>query len=205
MGLIVTFDGPKGVGKSTMLERVRERLAADGLDVAVLVEKEVMSAVKKELGPLYERMRAAPSATIDQAIADTLLAGRVEITSQVKSTPIANTVLLDRWYPSDTVFRRYLSVDALVSANIAAGVLVPDLIVAVLCAPHISWDRAHQRERSLDSKVIYDFEAHAWSTKNFKEAALKFGWMPIESDTRSPDALAIEICNQISLKVEATC
>lgn len=202
--MIVTFDGPKAVGKTTLIQRVYERLKNDGIDASIQVEKELMpEEVKNALVPLYEQMRAAPCIANDQAIADALLAGRIWITSKHRSTPLTNLVLLDRWYPSDTVFRRYLPSDVLVSSNIAAGVLVPDLIVALLCAPQISWERAHQRMRSLDSKVISDFDAHAWSTENFKKAALEFGWMLIESDIRSPDELAIEVCNEIFSKLGA--
>lgn len=204
MSLIVTFDGPKAVGKTTLIQRVCERLKNEGHYVSIQVEKELLpEEVKKALVPLYEQMRAAPCPANDQAIADALLAGRIRITSQLRSTPLADIVLLDRWYPSETVFRRYLRSDVLVLSNLTAGVLVPDLIVALLCAPQISWKRAHQRGRSLDSKVISDFEAHTWSTENFRKAALEFGWMLIESDILSPAELSIRVCNTIVSKLVA--
>nr|WP_315468603.1 hypothetical protein [uncultured Undibacterium sp.] len=204
MSIIVTFDGPKAVGKTTLIQRVCERLDTAGFDTSILVEKDLMpEEVKCSLIPLFEQMRIAPCIEIDPAIADVHLDGRIWISREYLSMPATKLVLLDRWYPSDTVFRRYLPREVLVSSNIAKGVLVPDIVVAVICTPELSWKRAHQRMRSLDSKVISDFDAHVRSTENFKTAALEFGWMLIESDSRSPDDLAIEVCNEILLRLIA--
>jgi thymidylate kinase len=199
MALIITFDGPKAVGKTTLINRVHAELLQQGYNVANLVEKDLLpAAIKQQLESLYAHFRSSPDAAVDQAIADALQEGRLAISTSHLATPQAEITLLDRWYPSDTVFRRYLDSEALVSSNLAAGVHQPDLVVAVLCAPEVSWDRAHQRARSLDSKVISDYDAHASSTMRFQQAAARFGWMVVTSDVSTPDQLASEVCNKIA-------
>ncbi|WP_208278921.1 AAA family ATPase [Massilia oculi] len=198
MALIVSFDGPKAVGKTTLIERVRERLTGAGHEAAVLVEKELLPpAIQNQLASLYATFRAAPTAAADQAIADALRAGRADISTRHLAAR-GGIVLLDRWYPSDAVFRRYLSAQDLVANNIAAGARVPDLVIALVCAPEVSWKRAHQRQRSLDSKVIADYDSHAASTDNFRQAAATFDWMLMESDRRTPDELALAACKAIT-------
>lgn len=198
MSFLVSFDGPKAVGKTTLIQLVQGLLVAAGHKVEKLVEKELLSpAARDQLGVLYKRFRAAPTAPADQAIADVLRAARVEISARHLAL-YDGIILLDRWYPSDTVFRRFLESDALVSSNIAAGARVPDLIVALLCAPEVSWERAQRRERCLDSKVITNFEEHVASTKKFWLAASTFDWMLIQSDRDTPQELANKVCDAVN-------
>lgn len=199
MNMLVSFDGPKGVGKTTLIRLVHERLSNGSHPVVALVEKELIPAPQAALlGSLYAAMKLLPTQETDKAIAEALKSARLTLTREVLPTFDGAVILMDRWYPSDAVFRRFLSSDETVAANIAEGVRVPDLTFAVQCDPRISWQRATARERNLDSKVIRGYDDHCQATLSFERAAQQFGWRILRSDSKTPDMLAEEVCAEIA-------
>lgn len=199
MTLLATFDGPKAVGKSTLIYEVHRALVAEGYNVEVLVEKELLpERIRTLLEPLYEKHRRNPAVETDAAIADLLLQGRRHISTTTLALNSADIVLMDRWYPSDAVFRRYIDVEKAINENIAAGVQVPDAVFAVSCDPATSWERAHARSRSLDSKVIHDLEGHTSASERFDLVARRRGWHRLYSDTLKPQQLAREVMEILS-------
>lgn len=199
MSVLISFDGPKGVGKTTLIRQVVDRLQHDGRSVVELVEKDLIPAREVALlSGLYASMKQSPTAETDQAIADAFKAARQAMTREVLPNFTEDIVLFDRWYPSDAVFRRFLPWTDTVAANIAAGVRIPDLIFAVSCAPEISWHRATSRARNLDSKVINGYEDHVRATRNFDRAARHFGWHIVRSDSSTPEELSAAVCREIA-------
>jgi len=198
MDCIVSFDGPKATGKTTLIGAILRRLHAEGKTAEVLVEKDAMPAeMQEQLSVLYAQYRASPGRTTDQVIADALRAGRQVISAQ-RLAGASGIVLLDRWYPSEAVFRRYLNPDVVIAANLAARVTLPDLCIALVCEPTLSWRRAHERDRSLDSKVIADYAGHRLASLRFDAAARKAGWLVMASDHTGPEVLADNVCRAIA-------
>lgn len=201
--VIATFDGPKSVGKSTLIGLLGPSLETRGLKVWTIVEKEVVpTAISRRLEDLYAEFRRSPGQQADQAIAQALLEARLWISQNLLAEVDADIVLLDRWYPSDTVFRRFLDPIKVVEANLSAGVLVPDIVFAVTCEPETSWGRAIARSRGLDSKVVSSFDEHQEVTRQFVAAAEKYGWDIVRTDDHGAEELAKLISsrlNQISL------
>lgn len=198
MDCIVSFDGPKATGKTTLIGAVLRRMREEGKAVDVLVEKDAMPpALQAQLSALYAQYRAAPGPVTDQAIADALRAGRQAISAQ-RLAGASGIILLDRWYPSDAVFRRYLDPEVVIAANLAAKVTVPDLCIALVCDPALSWRRAHERDRSLDSKVIADYAGHQQASVRFDAAARRAGWLLMASDHAGPEELAASVCQAIA-------
>lgn len=198
MSVLVSFDGSKGVGKTTLIQQVAERLRDQGRAVATLVEKDLIPAQEAErLSDLYAAMKQVPTAETDQKIADALKLRRQIISHDILPKFNNSIVLLDRWYPSDAVFRRFLSWSETVAANIAAGVRIPDLTFAVSCAPEVSWERATSRARTLDSKVIHSYEDHVQATLSFEQAAQHFGWHIVRSDNKTPDELSEVVFREV--------
>ena len=96
--VIATFDGPKSVGKSTLIGLLGPSLEASGLKLRTIVEKEVVpAAISRGLEDLYAEFRRSPSRQADQAIAQTLLEARLWISQNVLAEVDADIVLLDRW------------------------------------------------------------------------------------------------------------
>lgn len=198
MALLVTFDGPKGVGKSTLIAHTKQRLHDLGRSVQVLAEKQLMvAALGERLEEAYAALKVNPGPNSEMGIADLHRQGRVFITNTYLSDIATEVVLLDRWYPSDAVFRRHIDVTKAIEENLLAGVRVPDIAFAVSCDPKISWQRAHQRERRLDSKVISDFNEHVHSTKRFEGIASDYGWQILRSDSMGADQLSRSVIDTI--------
>lgn len=189
--VMVSFDGPKSVGKSTLISLIGPSLNTVGVRVRTIVEKEVVPAsISQRLEGLYAEIRHRPGRQADMAVAQALLEARVWVTRNVLADVDADIVLMDRWYPSDTVFRRFLDPSEVVEANLAAGVLVPDVVLAVSCDPVTSWARATARRRGLDSKVVSSFADHEETTRRFVAAAEKYDWDVVQTDSKGPQELA---------------
>lgn len=198
MPLLITFDGPKGVGKTTLLQLVAEKLLSDGYRVDVLIEKDLMSEYLGESIKLaYEELKASPCSASDTKIAMLHKQGRVVISREKMRASFAEIILIDRWYPSDAVFRNHVNVNNIINDNINSGVLVADICFAVTCDSDISWQRAHGRTRQLDSKVIKNFNDHAVSTNRFNEIAKEHGWYIIRSDSQSASTLCDVVYSEI--------
>lgn len=197
--VIATFDGPKSVGKSTLIGLLGPSLETRGLKVWTIVEKEVVpTAISRRLEDLYAEFRRSPGQQADQAIAQALLEARLWISQNLLAEVDADIVLLDRWYPSDTVFRRFLDPIKVVEANLSAGVLVPDIVFAVTCEPETSWGRAIARSRGLDSKVVSSFDEHQEVTRRFVAAAEKYGWDIVRTDNQGAEELSKLISSRLN-------
>lgn len=128
-GLLVTFEGGEGSGKSTQLRRLEARLAARGHD----------SLVTREPGgtPLGEQLRglaldaSAPPAAMTEALM--IVAARAELVATVLRPALAagRIVLCDRYADSTLAYQgggRGLDASLLETLNRAAtGGLRPDL------------------------------------------------------------------------------
>jgi thymidylate kinase len=203
MNAFISFDGPKGVGKTTLIQVVLQQLLSEGRPVVALVEKDLIPAAKSTLlSSLYAAMKQFPTAKTDKAIAAALRSGRQIITHEVLPTFSDKIVLLDRWYPSDAVFRKYLPWAETVAENIAEGVRMPDLTFAICCDPKISWQRATERARTLDSKVIRNYEDHVQATLSFEQAAHHFGWRILRSDASTPGELCDVVCAEVVKRID---
>lgn len=206
MPILVTFDGPKGVGKSTLLQLVAEMLRSDGYLIEVLIEKDLMSEYLGDTIKLaYTELKTSPCKTSDLKIALLHKQGRLAISNEKMRTSCADILLIDRWYPSDSVFRNYIDTDKIIDDNIESGVFLADICFAVTCDPIISWQRAHKRERQLDSKVIKNYDEHVISTKRFEQSAEKYKWQIIRSDTTSAESLCVQACSTIKSRLTGRC
>lgn len=198
MTLFATFDGPKAVGKSTLISVVQRNLFDRGFEPLLLVEKDLLpEQIKREVSILYGEYKINPCMQTDAAIADCLLQARLHISKNILQLVQCDVVLMDRWYPSDAVFRRYIDAEKIIDDNIASGVRVPDVIFSVICDSEISWQRAHQRSRSLDSKVVYDFASHRETSIRFESIAARSNWTLLRSDVLSPDELACKVIKKL--------
>lgn len=201
MSALITFDGPKGVGKTTLIRLVDERLRELGYVVESLSEKALMAdAMGAAVDNAYLHLKAHPGRASEESIAALHRQGRLQIQEARLGRSIADVLLLDRWYPSDAVFRRHIDVASAIQANLDAGVRVPSLAFAVTCHADVSWERALHRKRRLDSKVIETFDEHAESTARFEDLAQQFGWYLLRTEHATPEAL----CGEVVALIERT-
>ena len=174
--LFVSLDGPKGTGKTTLLESMTQVLRADNRKVIRLSEQK-SDPFRAETMALVNRLARNPSVELEREICERFAVSRAWISQNVLTKQPGNCIILmDRWYPSDAAFRRMVPFAEILQRNIELNVRAPDLHVGVVTAPEISWERAAARSRGLGSTVIHRLEEHVACTRAFEQEMTNHGW-----------------------------
>lgn len=195
--LFVAFDGPKGTGKTTLLEAVTQALRAKGNKVVRLCEKK-SDPFRGETMALVNQVARTPCADLEMQICQRLADSRAWISQQVlPKQPADSIILIDRWYPSDAAFRRLVPFAQILQLNLECDVQVPDLHVGVVTAPHISWARAAARSRGLNSTVMHTLQEHVASSEAYEQTVAEHGWMLCRNEGTVEDAT-----NQIAAEIQ---
>lgn len=197
MTVFVSLDGPKGTGKTTLLEAVTKALRADGKKVVRLCERK-SDPYRADTMALVNQLVRHPSLELERAVCERFADSRQWISRHVlPKQPPGSIILIDRWYPSEAAFRRLLPFADILRMNIDRGVRVPDLHVGVVTAPEVSWARAAARSRGLSSTVLHKLEEHAAGTRAFERAIVQQGWVLCRNDGGIEEAtrqVAAQIC-----------
>ncbi|MBE5683459.1 dTMP kinase [Pantoea agglomerans] len=174
--LFVSLDGPKGTGKTTLLESITQVLRADNRKVIRLSEQK-SDPFRAGTMTLVNRLARNPSVELEREICERFAVSRAWISQNVLTKQPGNCIILmDRWYPSDAAFRRMMPFAEILQRNIELNVRTPDLHVGVVTAPEISWERAAARSRGLGSTVIHKLEEHVACTRVFEQEMTNHGW-----------------------------
>lgn len=174
--LFISLDGPKGTGKTTLLEAITQVLRADNKKVVRLSEKK-SDPFRAESMALVNRLARHPSVDLEREICHRFAMSRAWISQNVLAQQPRDTIILmDRWYPSDAAFRRMVPFAEILQLNIEHNVRTPDLHVGVVTSPEISWERAAARSRGLGSTVIHRLEEHVACTRAFEQEVAIYGW-----------------------------
>ena len=175
--LFISLDGPKGTGKTTLLEAVTKVLRADNKKVIRLCEKK-SDPYRGETMSLVNKLVRNPTRELELEVCERLADSRTWISQHVLTKqPLDSIILIDRWYPSDAAFRRLVPFAEILQLNIERNVRVPDLHIGVVTAPDISWARAAARQRGLNSTVLHRLEEHVACTQAFEQAIADHGWV----------------------------
>ena len=195
--LFVSLDGPKGTGKTTLLEAVTTALRADNKKVIRLSEQK-SDPFRAETMALVNLFVRNPSRDLEWAVCERFADSRAWISRHVLTRqPPDSIILIDRWYPSDAAFRRLIPFAEILQLNLDRNVRVPDLHVGVVTAPDISWARAAARPRGLSSTVIHRLEDQVACTEAFEQAIADYGWVLCRNEGTIEDAtmqVVAEIC-----------
>ncbi|NWD23741.1 thymidylate kinase [Pseudomonas yamanorum] len=171
------MDGPKGTGKTTLLEAVTKVLRAGNKKVIRLCERK-SDPYRSETMALVNQLARSPSRDLEWEVCERFADSRAWISRHVLAEqPPGSIVLIDRWYPSDAAFRRTVPMEDILRLNIDRNVQVPDLHVGVVTAPEVSWARAAARRRGLSSTVMHKLDEHVASTQAFERAVADHGWV----------------------------
>ncbi|WP_339508184.1 dTMP kinase [Pseudomonas sp. RL_35y_Pfl2_P42] len=186
--LFVSLDGPKGTGKTTLLEAVTKALRADNKKVIRLCEKK-SDPYRGETMALVNQFVRHPSRDLELRVCECFADSRHWISRNVLDNPPPDSIILiDRWYPSEAAFRRIVPFAEILQLNIDRAVRVPDVHVGVVTAPEISWARAATRRRGLSSTVIHTLEEQIACTKAFEQAIAENGWVLCRNEGTIEDA-----------------
>ncbi|QJI45504.1 thymidylate kinase [Pseudomonas sp. ADAK2] len=186
--MFVSLDGPKGTGKTTLLEAVTKVLRADNKKVIRLCESK-SDPYRGETMALVNKLVRNPSRDLELEVCERFADSRHWISQHVLTKqPPDSIILIDRWYPSDAAFRRIVPFSEILQLNIDRNVQVPDLHVGVVTAPEISWARAAARGRGLSSTVMHKLEEHVACTEAFERAVADNGWVLCRNEGTIEDA-----------------
>ncbi|PJY94414.1 dTMP kinase [Pseudomonas donghuensis] len=186
--LFVSLDGPKGTGKTTLLEAVTKVLRADNKKVIRLCEKK-SDPYRGETMALVNTLARNPSRDLELGVCERFADSRTWISQHVLTKqPADSIILIDRWYPSDAAFRRMVPFAEILQLNMDRNVRVPDLHVGVVTTPEVSWARAAARTRGLSSTVMHKLEEHIACTKAFEQAVADHGWVLCRNEGTVEDA-----------------
>ncbi|MCP1419056.1 thymidylate kinase [Pseudomonas laurylsulfativorans] len=186
--LFVSLDGPKGTGKTTLLEAVTKALRADKKKVIRLCERNNDPYRGKTMALVNELARN-PDRDLELEVCERFADSRAWISQHVlPKQPPGSIILMDRWYPSDAAFRRMIPFEEILRLNIDRGVQVPDLHVGVVTDPDISWARAAARSRGLGSTVIHNLEEQIACTQAFERAMADHDWVLCRNEGTIEDA-----------------
>lgn len=175
--LFVSLDGPKGTGKTTLLEAVTQALRADNKKVIRLCERK-SDPYRAETMALVNAHARNPTDDSEWRVCERFADSRLWISRHVLTKqPPDSIILIDRWYPSDAAFRRTVPFADILQLNLDRHVRVPDLHVGVITDPKVSWSRAAQRRRGLGSTLIHTLQEHVECTQAFLRAAGDQGWV----------------------------
>jgi len=175
--LFVSLDGPKGTGKTTLLEAVTQVLRAGNQKVIRLCERK-SDPFRGETMALVNTLARNPCRDLEWAVCQRLADSRRWISQNVLTKqPLDSIILIDRWYPSDAAFRQTIPFAEILQLNMERDVRVPDLHVGVVTDPDMSWARAANRSRGLGGTVIQKHAEHVACTEMFEQAVKDHGWM----------------------------
>ncbi|MBV4509183.1 thymidylate kinase [Pseudomonas sp. SWRI22] len=187
--LFISMDGPKGTGKTTLLEAVTTALRADNLKVVRLCERK-SDPCRAQTMALVNTFARDPSRDLELEVCERFADSRSWITRNVLAAqPPDSIILMDRWYPSDAAFRRLIPFADILELNINRQVQVPDLHVGVVTAAQISWARAAARRRGLSSTVMSKLEEQVACTEAFERAAVEQGWVVCRNEGTIEEAV----------------
>jgi len=159
-GVLITFEGNEGSGKSTQVALLAQRLRASGRSVRTL----------REPGgtPIGEEIRhtlkhsAANHAMTPEAELLLMNASRAQLVREVIRPALAagEIVLCDRFYDSTTAYQRYgRQLDSQMVAAViefAVGETRPDLTLLMLVPPAVSEARRLSRQPTLPFPIKRD-------------------------------------------------
>ncbi|WP_313049217.1 dTMP kinase [Pseudomonas soli] len=175
--LFISLDGPKGTGKTTLLEAVTKALRADNRKVIRICEKK-SDPYRGETMVLVNQFVRKPCRDLEMKVCERLADSRAWISRHVLAKqPADSIILIDRWYPSDAAFRRLVPFAEILRLNLERNVRVPDLHVGVVTDPELSWKRAAARSRGLSSTVMHALEEHVACTEAFERVVADQGWV----------------------------
>ena len=156
-GLLITFEGIDGSGKSTQARLLSEHLTScgrkvnlfrepGGTEIGELIRSILLDNTHGDMSPITELFL--------------YLAARAQITSRVIVPALARgeDIIMDRYIDSTTAYQGYarcLGVDEIIRLNLfATGGILPDITFLIDCDPFVALSRVDRMPDRLESEGI---------------------------------------------------
>lgn len=189
-GILITIDGPGGVGKSTVAQLVAKTLNDRALPVHTTVEPTHT--------PLGEHIRAGTETYRGMALACLVAGDRHHhlATEILPALRAGKVVVCDRYLPSSLVLQRLDGIDPDVIWQLNAGAYVPDVAVLLNAEHPVIAQRL--RARGAHSRFERQPDASRAESELYHQAAAQLrsiGWpvMALDCTIRQPETIAATI------------
>jgi dTMP kinase len=193
-GLLVTVDGPGGVGKTTVVALVGDILASQTVPTHITTQPS-----RTELG---NHIRRGTHAYHGMALACLVAGDRHHqlATEIAPALQAGKVVLCDRYLPSSLVLQRLDGLSTSTIWQLNAGVLVPDTAVLLNGDPQVLERRLHAR--GTNSRFEQQPGASQAEAQLYHQAAAELadaGWPLLTLDATSdpPETIASTIARHI--------
>jgi len=186
-GIFITFEGPNGVGKSSLLDSVANQLTQLKFDI--------LRTKESTLSPLGEFVRSAEENYRGRILACLVVAGRYfhlenEVLPALREGKI---VLSDRYIESSLVLQRLDGLDIEFIWSLNNQICIPDLSVILTASVEILEQRLSQRSsfgrfertKSRAEELNYYLKTAEFLSKHgFNILLLDNGTTPLEQNTK---------------------
>ncbi len=193
-GILITIDGPGGVGKSTVAQ-----LVAKALDDRAIP---VHSTVEPTRTPLGEHVRAGTETYHGMALACLVAGDRHHhvATEILPALRAGEVVVCDRYLPSSLVLQRLDGLDPEVIWQLNAGAYVPDVAVLLNAEHPVIAERL--RARGAHSRFERQPDGSRAESDLYQDTVVQLrsaGWpvMALDCTGRQPETIATNIATRV--------
>ncbi len=165
-GLLITFEGPEGSGKSTLIRNLDDRLRATGIEPVIVREpggSEIGERIRNILlDPASDRMCAETELLL-------MVASRAQLVREIlrPSLSAGHLVICDRFADASVAYQGYgreLGEETVHALNeVALGGLVPDLTFLCLLPPEQGRARLVDRQTDRLDRESVEFHDRVYS------------------------------------------
>ena len=199
-GKFITFEGPDGSGKSTVIKAVEEFLQSEGYNILTTREPGGIRIAED-----IRRVILSKENTMMSARAEALLyaASRAQHLAEKVQPALdeGKIILCDRFVDSSLAYQGYgreLGIDEVWSINkFAIGDVLPDLTIFIDIPPHIGLNRVQKSTRKLDRLDLETLEFHEKVYEGYKKVIEKFKDRFVIIDGENPVETVIEDTLQV--------
>ncbi|MDN4495405.1 dTMP kinase [Ureibacillus aquaedulcis] len=176
--LFITFEGPEGAGKTTILNKIAERLQEEGIDVLATREPggiEIAEKIREViLNPENTAMDERTEALLYAAARSQHFFEKVE-----PAMKQGKLVLCDRFIDSSLAYQGYargIGMDEVLSINeFAIGKQLPDLTILFDLDPAVGLARIHSHnERELNRLDVESLSFHEKVREGYHEVVKRY-------------------------------
>ncbi|AIO18085.1 Thymidylate kinase [Candidatus Izimaplasma bacterium HR1] len=199
-GKFITFEGPDGSGKSTVIKAVEEFLKSEGYNILTTREPggiRIAEDIRKViLSKENTMMSGRAEALLYAASRAQHLAEKVQ-----PALSEGKVVLCDRFVDSSLAYQGYgreLGIDEVWNINkFAIGDVLPDLTIFIDIPPHVGLNRVQKSTRKLDRLDLETLEFHEKVYQGYKIIIEKFKDRFVIIDGNNPVETVIEDTLQV--------
>lgn len=207
-GLLISFEGSEGCGKSTQIQRLKARLEATGRTVELRREPggtHIGERIRDLLQHDKEAHEMTPVTELFLFAASRAQLVREKIKPSIEA---GNVVILDRFFDSTTVYQGYargLPLEYVHAINrIAVGDVIPHLTVVLDMDARAAKERIHRDGRELDRIESQPVEFFEKVRQGYLHLAVEQPQRMVVLDAnRTPEVIEAQIWKLVEDRIDA--